>query len=212
MDWRTTAWPPSPGVCAFCVFSLFMSPLSFSWAACAFSKCHPCTVPLVYVTVQSWDPYVLCVQMSACLSLCGVCGPVREPGGDLSRTLQPPLRPLWRPETFDPSQPPRYIRPIVVYWFSDCICLSLCPSNLFHLSFSGCQVAGPWDSCSLDGLSEQVQDLRLCSQRLNKLDREVLQQTWGQRTPMGHFLSRDAKCLLTVAPSLWGRLLEFSHR
>nr|XP_046222419.1 tonsoku-like protein isoform X1 [Oncorhynchus gorbuscha] len=73
---------------------------------------------------------------------------------------------------------------------------------LTHLNLQGCQVAGPWDSCSLDGLSEQVQDLRLCSQRLNKLDREVLQQTWGQRTPMGHFLSRDAKCLLTVAPSL----------
>uniref|UniRef100_A0A8C7DJI2 Tonsoku-like protein n=1 Tax=Oncorhynchus kisutch TaxID=8019 RepID=A0A8C7DJI2_ONCKI len=73
---------------------------------------------------------------------------------------------------------------------------------LTHLNLQGCQVAGPWDSCSLDGLSEQVQDLRLCSQRLNKLDREVLQQTWGQRTPVGHFLSRDAKCLLTVAPSL----------
>uniref|UniRef100_A0A674BZ54 Tonsoku-like protein n=1 Tax=Salmo trutta TaxID=8032 RepID=A0A674BZ54_SALTR len=73
---------------------------------------------------------------------------------------------------------------------------------LTHLNLQGCQVAGPWDSCSLDGLSEQVQDLRLCSQRLNKLDREALRQTWGQRSPVGHFLSRDAKCLLTAAPSL----------
>ncbi|XP_041711447.2 tonsoku-like protein isoform X2 [Coregonus clupeaformis] len=73
---------------------------------------------------------------------------------------------------------------------------------LTHLNLQGCQVAGPWDSSSLDSLSEQVQDLRLCSQRLNKLDREALQQTWGQRRPGGHFLSRDAKCLLTAAPSL----------
>ncbi|XP_041702813.2 tonsoku-like protein [Coregonus clupeaformis] len=60
---------------------------------------------------------------------------------------------------------------------------------LTYLNLQGCQAAGPWDSSSLDGLSEQVQDLWLCSQKLNKLDREELQQTWGQRR-------------LTNAPSL----------
>uniref|UniRef100_A0A3P9A3B5 Tonsoku-like protein n=1 Tax=Esox lucius TaxID=8010 RepID=A0A3P9A3B5_ESOLU len=72
---------------------------------------------------------------------------------------------------------------------------------LTYLNLQGCQVVGPWDSAGLDGLSELVQDLRLCSQRLNKLDREMLQQTWGSR-PGVRFLSRDAKCLLTAAPSL----------
>ncbi|XP_045570447.1 tonsoku-like protein [Salmo salar] len=73
---------------------------------------------------------------------------------------------------------------------------------LTYLDLQGCQVSGPWDSCSLDDLSDQVQDLWLCSQMLNKLDCEALQQIWGQRRPGGCFLSRDAKCLLTTAPLL----------
>ncbi|KAJ7989205.1 hypothetical protein DPEC_G00317090 [Dallia pectoralis] len=72
---------------------------------------------------------------------------------------------------------------------------------LTYLNLQGCEVAGPWDSASLDGLSEQVRDLQLCSQRLNRMDREALQHTWGSR-PGAHFLSRGAKCLLTTAPSL----------
>ncbi|XP_064860394.1 tonsoku-like protein [Oncorhynchus nerka] len=75
---------------------------------------------------------------------------------------------------------------------------------LTYLNLQGCQVAGPWDSSSLDDLSDQVQDLWLwlCSQVLKKLDCKALQQIWGQRRPGGCFLSRDAKCLLTTAPSL----------
>uniref|UniRef100_A0A8B9JZ89 Tonsoku-like protein n=1 Tax=Astyanax mexicanus TaxID=7994 RepID=A0A8B9JZ89_ASTMX len=62
---------------------------------------------------------------------------------------------------------------------------------------SGCQVCGPWDVESLDGLSERVQDLRLCSQRLNKLDQEILQKNWP-----GCILTRGSKCLLNTAPAL----------
>ncbi|XP_062325162.1 tonsoku-like protein isoform X2 [Osmerus eperlanus] len=70
------------------------------------------------------------------------------------------------------------------------------------LNLQGCQVAGPWDAADLDALCVLVQDLRLCSQRLNKLDREALQQTWGQRHPRGYFLSMSSRCLLSAAPSL----------
>ncbi|XP_046907916.1 tonsoku-like protein [Hypomesus transpacificus] len=68
------------------------------------------------------------------------------------------------------------------------------------LNLQGCQVAGPWDAADLDALSLLVQDLRLCSQRLNKLDLEALQQTWGQRHPRGYFLSVSSRCLLSAAP------------
>uniref|UniRef100_H3DIT7 Tonsoku-like protein n=1 Tax=Tetraodon nigroviridis TaxID=99883 RepID=H3DIT7_TETNG len=44
------------------------------------------------------------------------------------------------------------------------------------LNLEGCQVSGPWDAAALDGLSDLVQDLRLCSQALNKLDRQALKQ------------------------------------
>uniref|UniRef100_A0A4W4H037 Tonsoku-like protein n=1 Tax=Electrophorus electricus TaxID=8005 RepID=A0A4W4H037_ELEEL len=67
---------------------------------------------------------------------------------------------------------------------------------LTHLNIQGCQVCGPWDSVYLDGLSERVQDLQLCCQRLNKLDKEILQRSWS-----GHALSRSSKCLLITAPA-----------
>ncbi|KAM3871231.1 tonsoku-like protein [Diretmus argenteus] len=86
------------------------------------------------------------------------------------------------------------------------------------LNLQGCQVSGPWDSASLAGLSEQIRDLRLCSQGLNKLDRQTLKQSWSQglnkldRQTLkqswergqshGHFLDRNAKCLLSAAPTL----------
>ncbi|MBN3290595.1 TONSL protein, partial [Polypterus senegalus] len=47
-------------------------------------------------------------------------------------------------------------------------------SVLQSLDLTGCQVSGPWSSISLDSLSSSIQDLRLCSQRLNKLDRKSL--------------------------------------
>uniref|UniRef100_A0A3Q2Z1Z4 Tonsoku-like protein n=1 Tax=Hippocampus comes TaxID=109280 RepID=A0A3Q2Z1Z4_HIPCM len=47
------------------------------------------------------------------------------------------------------------------------------PLTLLNLQ---CQVSGPLDSEDLDALSELVQDLRLCSQGLNKLDRHALEQ------------------------------------
>ncbi|KAI4889200.1 hypothetical protein NFI96_012968 [Prochilodus magdalenae] len=68
---------------------------------------------------------------------------------------------------------------------------------LTHLNLQGCQVCGPWDAGCMDGLSDQVQDLRLCSQRLNKLDQEILQKNWP-----GHVVTRNSKCLLSAAPPM----------
>ncbi|XP_027130900.1 tonsoku-like protein [Larimichthys crocea] len=70
------------------------------------------------------------------------------------------------------------------------------------LNLQGCQVSGPWDSACLDGLSELVQDLRLCSQGLNKLDRQALKQSWDSSQSHRHFIDRKSKCLLSaLAPS-----------
>lgn len=67
---------------------------------------------------------------------------------------------------------------------------------------TGCQVSGPWDSADLDDLSELVQDLRLCSQGLNKLDRQSLKQSWDKsRHSEGHFIDRNSRCLLSAAAS-----------
>ncbi|CAI5646514.1 tonsoku-like protein [Oreochromis niloticus] len=62
----------------------------------------------------------------------------------------------------------------------------------------GCQVSGPWESEDLDSLSELVQDIRLCSQALNKLDRQTLKQSWVRTQSHGHFLDRNSKCLLSA--------------
>ncbi|CAL8273150.1 unnamed protein product [Merluccius merluccius] len=72
------------------------------------------------------------------------------------------------------------------------------------LNLQGCQVSGPWDSASLEGLTEWVRDLRLCSQGLNKLDRQALQQSWeGPRPPrLGRLYDRGAKFLLAAQPSV----------
>ncbi|GLD67757.1 tonsoku-like protein [Lates japonicus] len=69
------------------------------------------------------------------------------------------------------------------------------------LNLQGCQVSGPWDSAGLDGLPELVKDLRLCSQGLNKLDRQALKQSWDNCQSHGHFIDRNAKCLLSAAAS-----------
>uniref|UniRef100_A0A672P5G8 Tonsoku-like protein n=1 Tax=Sinocyclocheilus grahami TaxID=75366 RepID=A0A672P5G8_SINGR len=45
---------------------------------------------------------------------------------------------------------------------------------LFFLT--GCQVSGPLGDVGLDSLSDHIRDLRLCSQCLNKLDQDALQQ------------------------------------
>uniref|UniRef100_A0A8C4DAA6 Tonsoku-like protein n=1 Tax=Dicentrarchus labrax TaxID=13489 RepID=A0A8C4DAA6_DICLA len=73
------------------------------------------------------------------------------------------------------------------------------------LNLQGMCVSGPWDSAGLDGLSELVQDLRLCSQGLNKLDRQALKQSWDSNRSRGHFIDRDSKCLLSAAASSRGR-------
>nr|XP_057945890.1 tonsoku-like protein [Doryrhamphus excisus] len=70
------------------------------------------------------------------------------------------------------------------------------------LNLQGCQVSGPLGVEDLDGLSELVRDLRLCSQGLNKLDRETLKQTWTNSQPNGYFVDRKAACLLTTVASL----------
>ncbi|KAL3987804.1 Rac GTPase-activating protein 1 [Sarotherodon galilaeus] len=66
------------------------------------------------------------------------------------------------------------------------------------LNLKGCQVSGPWESEDLDSLSELVQDIRLCSQALNKLDRQTLKQSWDRTQSHGHFLDRNSKCLLSA--------------
>ncbi|XP_027857210.1 tonsoku-like protein isoform X1 [Xiphophorus couchianus] len=67
------------------------------------------------------------------------------------------------------------------------------------LNLQGCQVSGPWSSEELDGLSELVQDLRLCSQGLNKLDRDALRHSWGLQD--GGCVNRNAQFLLSAAAS-----------
>ncbi|XP_072221759.1 tonsoku-like protein [Leuresthes tenuis] len=69
------------------------------------------------------------------------------------------------------------------------------------LNLQGCQVSGPWDGEGPDDLAELVQDLRLCSHSLNKLDRLALKQRWDEAQPHGHFVDRGAKCLLSAAAS-----------
>ncbi|TSO25206.1 Tonsoku-like protein [Bagarius yarrelli] len=66
--------------------------------------------------------------------------------------------------------------------------------SLTHLNLQGCQVCGPWDMGCLDSLAERVKDLQLCSQRLNKLDQEILQRNWP-----GRILSHNSKCLLSIS-------------
>ncbi|KAK5857492.1 hypothetical protein PBY51_010734 [Eleginops maclovinus] len=69
------------------------------------------------------------------------------------------------------------------------------------LNLQGCEVCGPWDNASLDGLSDLVQDLRICSQGLNKLDRQALKQHWDSSRSPGRFIDRNTKCLLSAAAS-----------
>lgn len=70
--------------------------------------------------------------------------------------------------------------------------------SLSLLNLQGCQVCGPWDSSGLDGLTKLVQDMRLCSLTLNKLDRDALKQQWDMQ---GHFVDRSAKFLMTTQSS-----------
>ncbi|XP_062379263.1 tonsoku-like protein [Sardina pilchardus] len=67
---------------------------------------------------------------------------------------------------------------------------------LVQLNLQGCQVAGPWNTIRLDDLAEYVQDLSLCSQRLNKLDQQALQQSWHLQGS-GRTLLRQSKCMMT---------------
>ncbi|XP_024121974.1 tonsoku-like protein isoform X1 [Oryzias melastigma] len=67
------------------------------------------------------------------------------------------------------------------------------------LNLKGCQVSGPWSSEELEDLAELVQDLHLCSQGLNKLDRDVLKQIWDRSQPHGRLLDRNSKCMISVA-------------
>ncbi|KAM8916057.1 LOW QUALITY PROTEIN: tonsoku-like protein [Spinachia spinachia] len=69
------------------------------------------------------------------------------------------------------------------------------------LNLQGCEVSGPWDGAGLASLSELVQDLRLCSQGLNKLDREALKQSWEASRSRGRLVDRNSKCLLSADAS-----------
>uniref|UniRef100_A0A672P2H5 Tonsoku-like protein n=1 Tax=Sinocyclocheilus grahami TaxID=75366 RepID=A0A672P2H5_SINGR len=69
---------------------------------------------------------------------------------------------------------------------------------LTHLSLQGCQVSGPLGDVGLDSLSDHIRDLRLCSQCLNKLDQDALQQSWRRRSEHVHVFSRNSKCMLSI--------------
>ncbi|XP_031436536.1 tonsoku-like protein isoform X2 [Clupea harengus] len=69
---------------------------------------------------------------------------------------------------------------------------------LTQLNLQGCQISGPWNTVCLDDLAECVQDLRLCSQRLNKLDQQALQQSWRLQGG-GRALIRQSKCMISTA-------------
>lgn len=69
------------------------------------------------------------------------------------------------------------------------------------LNLQGCQVFGPWDEGVLDSLSTLVQNLHLCSQSLNKLDRQALKQSWEQTETHGRFLDRKSRFLMTATTS-----------
>ena len=60
---------------------------------------------------------------------------------------------------------------------------------------TGCGVSG--DSAGLEGLTEQVKDLRLCSQGLNKLDREALRRGLG---PSARVYDRGARLRISARP------------
>ncbi|ROJ78833.1 Tonsoku-like protein [Anabarilius grahami] len=70
---------------------------------------------------------------------------------------------------------------------------------LTHLNLQGCQVSGPLGDVCLDSLSDHIRDLRLCSQSLNKLDQDALQQSWRRRSEPVHVFSRNSKCMLSVS-------------
>lgn len=70
---------------------------------------------------------------------------------------------------------------------------------LGHLNLQGCQVSGPLAEDCLDSLSDHIRDLRLCSQSLNKLDQDALQQSWKRRTEAVHIFSRNSKCMLSIS-------------
>lgn len=71
--------------------------------------------------------------------------------------------------------------------------------TLQSLNLAGCLVSGPWDSVSLDSLSSCLQELRLCSRRLNKLDKEAL--VWDRRPGLISVMSRHNKCFIRTADS-----------
>uniref|UniRef100_A0A8C5BMZ1 Tonsoku-like protein n=1 Tax=Gadus morhua TaxID=8049 RepID=A0A8C5BMZ1_GADMO len=66
---------------------------------------------------------------------------------------------------------------------------------LTFLDLQGCGVSG--DSAGLEGLTEQVKDLRLCSQGLNKLDREALRRGLG---PSARVYDRGARLRISARP------------
>ncbi|XP_034015385.1 tonsoku-like protein isoform X2 [Thalassophryne amazonica] len=67
------------------------------------------------------------------------------------------------------------------------------------LNLQGCRISGPWNSTDLEGLSDQVRDLRLCSQGLNKLDRQALKQNLDHQNSL--ILDRNTKCFLSSSAS-----------
>lgn len=76
-------------------------------------------------------------------------------------------------------------------------------NKLLAAAPTGCEVSGPWDGAGLAGLSELVKDLRLCSQGLNKLDRQALKQSWETSRSRGRFVDRNSKCLLSADAPSW---------
>ncbi|XP_048831578.1 tonsoku-like protein [Brienomyrus brachyistius] len=70
---------------------------------------------------------------------------------------------------------------------------------LAFLDLQGCSVWRPCDTGTEDGLSSCVGELRLCSRRLEKLDRQALLHSLG--VPEEAVLSRNSLCLIRTSPA-----------
>ncbi|XP_077477194.1 tonsoku-like protein isoform X1 [Stigmatopora argus] len=73
--------------------------------------------------------------------------------------------------------------------------------SLTLLNLQGCQLSGPLDSVDLHTLSDLVKDLRLCSQGLNKMDRQALKENWTSTQPHRYFVDKKAACFLSTVSS-----------
>lgn len=154
--------------------------------------------------------------MPSILSNFGEFEHIRKSSSYISRTSEHSDAPQGSISTFDPSKPWRYrhtCRGKTVVYCRKCDLnvnavagkSRACKPDFgcwWAVCLTGCQVSGPWETGALDGLSELVQDLRLCSQALNKLDRQALKQSWNGSTH--NVIDQNSKWLLSATAPSWG--------